>query len=424
MKYYIIGIGGIGASYIARYLKVMGHNVSGCDAKQSTLTDELIQEGLIVSIGHPTENISEDIDMVLISPAILASPSDDYKKAQMLGLTIKTWQEELSALTRSKKTIAVCGAHGKSTTSAMLGYVLYELGADPTVFTGTKVPQFDGKNVRIGKGEILVLEADEFNENFLHYYPSMILCTSYEVDHLDYYEYEEKYRNAFVSFFKNMINNGKVMYHDQDIETKAIIHDAGKQGIGVDPSVHFELTLIGKHNQQNAGLVFQTCLELGYNETIIRSALQKFQGTWRRQEYLGMYKDVMVYDDYAHHPTEIKATLKAFRDAFPDKKITAIFQPHQYSRTLAFLDDFAQSFADCDTVLLMDIFASRDSEEIKKQISIEDVHSATSNHHQDVVLLKTKEEILKYCENNINDGIIITFGAGTVTEVGRELVNI
>ncbi|MFN7160075.1 MAG: UDP-N-acetylmuramate--L-alanine ligase [Candidatus Gracilibacteria bacterium] len=427
MTIYCIGIGGIGMSYVARLLKSEGHHVIGADAVEGSTTSELRAEGIEIVIGHKASNIPEDVSLILLSPAILSSQPEDYLEAKNRGVETKTWQEYIGEKTKQMKTIAVCGAHGKSTTTAMVGLMLIEAGYDPTVLVGTKLKEFNGSNIRFGKSEWLVIEADEFNDNFLNYYPTYTLLTSFEPDHLDYFKTPERYRASFVEFLSRTPVDGKVFYHNTQKETEILIHEQNISSAPVREEVGYMLQVPGKHNRENASLVDALGEEIGIPAEIREKSLKAFKGTWRRQEFKGETAGgALVYDDYGHHPTEVRVTLAGFREMFPEKKIICIFQPHQYSRVRTFLKDFSEAFSDADAVIIPNIYASRDSEEDKRSMTAQIVVDEISKHQNNVYFgdgLKESMELVKTnSEWNTSNSVIITMGAGDVTYISDWLV--
>lgn len=440
MTIYCIGIGGIGMSYVARLLKAEGHHVVGVDASENSTVEELRAEGIEILIGHKASNIPADTDLVLLSPAILSTQPEDYLEAKKRGIETKTWQEYIGNKTKEMKTIAICGAHGKSTTTAMVALMLIEAGYDPTVLIGTKLKEFGGSNIRFGKSDWLVIEADEFNENFLNYFPQYILVTAYEPDHLEYYRTEENYRNAFLKFFRQISQDpmGHIFYHGHlSPDPDRIVLEAywNKEDPGAETHISEirdsqvpELQVSGQYNRENAALVYALGRTIGIQDEVIEKALTSFKGTWRRQEYKGKTEQgAAVYDDYGHHPTEVKATLEGFRQRFPEKKIVCIFQPHQYSRTRIFLKEFGEAFSAADVVVIPGIYASRDSEEDKKSISAVAVVEEIKKHQKDVYFgdgLESSFKLVKEnTEWNTENALIITMGAGDVTTISDWLVS-
>ncbi len=418
---HIIGIGGIGASYVARYLQHNGVLVTGSDMSENSTVLELKKEGIPVAIGHSRENIPQNVNLVLISPAVLAGRPDEFLYVLEQQIPFQTWQEYLGEITAEKTTIAVCGAHGKSTTTAMVAMMLIEAGLDPTVMVGTKLAEFGGKNIRIGKSNLLVIEADEFHDNFLSYTPKYILCTSYEPDHLDYFETVERYRASFVEFFSKVeYTGGKVFVHEHD-EAQNIAQEISVPVEVVTTLIDYPLEVMGEHNRQNASLVHALGVELGIDEQIVQKGLQLFRGTWRRMEKIGTLNNCPVYDDYAHHPTEVTATLAAFKEGMPDSRIVAVFQPHQFSRTYAFLDEFASSFGSADSTFIMDIYPSRDTDEDKKKVHATDLVEKVPGAMYAGELSVLTKQLQQIAQENPNS-VFVFMGAGSISDYARSLI--
>lgn len=420
---HILGIGGIGASYVARYLHYTGFHVTGSDMTQNTTVMELLEEGIGISIGHHKDNISDQVDLVLISPAILSARPDEFEEVLRRNIPYMTWQQYLGDITKSKKTIAICGAHGKSTTTGMVTSMLLHAGLDPTVMIGTKMKELDNKNIRIGKSDLLVIEADEFHDNFLSYTPTYILCTSYEPDHLDYFKTEERYRDSFVQFFSRLQDTKGTLFTHNDEEVCAIAKQAGVTP-SVASAITYELSVMGLHNRQNAALVHALGVELGIDADTAQKGIQAFHGTWRRMEYIGTFQGSEVYDDYAHHPTEVKATLEALHSGKQGKKIIALFQPHQYSRTLQCLPDFGTAFEDAMITCILDIYPSRDTEEDMKKVHAQDVVDAINKHNPHSALyIENQKSLKEFLEKNAStETVIIAMGAGSISDQIRSML--
>lgn len=425
MHVYCSGVGGIGMSYVARYLHAEGHKVTGVDAADRDTMAKLRDMGMEMYVGHD-HPVPEDVDLVLASPAVLIANPVDIRSARERGVPVKTWQEYLGTITKKHDTVAICGTHGKSTTTAMLGVAMQELQMDPTVMVGTMVPAFDHTNLRLGKAPWLILEADEFHENFLSYTPKFILCTGVEPDHLDYFKSEDKYRMAFINFFMRLPKDGAVFYHAGDTSVEDVITRAGVRGIPIEMK-NIPLKVPGLHNRANATLVAGFLEAQGSAPEQAIQALQHFTGTWRRQEHVGSTSQgAQIYDDYAHHPTEIKATLSALREAHPHAELVAVFQPHQYSRTRLLFDDFAGAFCDADKVYLMDIYESRDTEEDKKAVSSEQLAKKIREYGLDVETSGNVEHTKKLLQDmgtSTKERVIVCMGAGSITEVARFLTS-
>ena len=351
-KIFFVGIAGIGMSALARFFKAKGFEVLGSDSQESALCLELQAEGINVKIGHG--EVPKDVDLLIYSEAV---PQDniELERARDLEIPTLTYFEALGKVAESFHLVAIAGTHGKSTTTSMLGLILTAAGFDPTVIVGTKVKEFGNKNIRVGESDLMLVEACEYRRNFLHLKPDLLGILNVEMDHLDYFKSYEDYEKAFHQF----ADQSREVVWPEDVS-----------------EYEGELTVPGEHNLLNAAMAANLARKLQVPEQIIASALKEFSGVWRRFEYCGTSCGALVYDDYAHHPTEIMATLQAAREKHPEARIVAVFQPHQYSRTAALFDDFAESFEDADEVIIADIYEARDTDEDKAAVSAEKLAEA------------------------------------------------
>ncbi len=368
MKVYCIGIGGIGLSALARYYKHKGYQVSGSDVADSELIATLKHQGIDVIIGADANNITNDIDLVVYTIAISVD-NVEYMRAEELGIKKMSYPEALGEVTKEKNTIAVCGTHGKTTTTAMTYYALKACGINPSVIIGSLLSE-GGTNFIAGDSDYLIVEACEYKRSFLKLHPSHIIVTNIDADHLDYYKDLEDVHSAFQSFAEKLNDKGLLVTHSNvSLETGARKIDADC----IDKK-NIQLNVLGEHNQANAQLVLALVDALGLDEKVAREGLKNFYGTWRRLEYKGKTEaGVIVYDDYGHHPVEIKATLDALRTKYPsgEYKLHVFFQPHLHSRTKAFYDEFGEVLKEVDYVTLMPIYKARLESDLS--VSSEDV---------------------------------------------------
>ena len=336
MKIHFVGIGGIGVSALAQYYLLNGHSVSG---------EDIVSKGEIIEkLKEMGVNISkvDSCDLVIYSPAV------NRNQIKIKAPKIMSYPEALGEISKKYFTIAISGTHGKSTTTAMLSLILIEAGLDPTVIVGTKLKEFNGSNFRMGHSQYLIIEACEHEASFLNYHPDIGVVLNIEADHLDYYQNIEKIREAFATFESQ---SKKV------IKNVPIIDD-------------LKMNVPGLHNKLNASFAVAVAREIGISDEISFRAISKFSGTWRRfDEHI--YNNLIVIDDYAHHPTEILATIKSVREKYPGKKIYCFFQPHQHQRTFLLLNDFIDAFNQSlkiiDKLFLIDIYdvCGRESKDIK-----------------------------------------------------------
>lgn len=401
-RFFFIGIGGIGMSGLARLLKAQGKEVSGSDSTRSSTIDELEEEDFPLSIGHDAHHLDEDTECVVYSEAI-PEENRELQKARELGIPTYTYFQALGEVSCDYRVIAVAGSHGKTTTTAMLALILEAAGKDPTVIVGSKLKEFGNKNVRVGESDLFVVEACEYRRNFMSLKPDLLGITNIELDHLDYFKGQEDYEHAFHALAGQ---SEEVLWPEDSSEYEG------------------EVGVPGEHNLRNAGLAAAMARRLGCSEVAIAHALEAYQGAWRRFEFKGetLY-GAKVYDDYAHHPTEIEATLEGAREKFPDARIVALFQPHQYSRTAALFDEFATAFSDADEVIIPNIYAARDTDEDKRSTSAEALAEAIAENHDNAHYEAGLENAASYLEDSLEEGdVLVVMGAGDVNRIIPRLI--
>ncbi|MDO8469833.1 MAG: UDP-N-acetylmuramate--L-alanine ligase [bacterium] len=376
-----VGIGGVGVSAIARMLARMGKRVTGSDSGRSSITDALIREGIRVHVGHRMSDIGKP-DLVVYTKAV-SDTNPELVAARQKRIPCLSYAEMLGIISREKFTIAVAGAHGKTTTTAMVGKLLRDAKLDPTVIVGgmmspvrSRPPR--GSRSRVagrvasngmatnfigGTGPYLVAEACEYKKSFLDIHPSVIVITNIDNDHLDYYKNIGNIKRAFREFVAKLGRNGAVICDPKAPHIREVIRGSKVVDYSKSPRLK-DLNVIGDHNIRNAQAAYAVGKFLGIPDTIIRKSLRSFRGVGRRFEYKGTWNSVRFYDDYSHHPTEIRAALKAAREHFGSRRrIWVVFQPHLYSRTKLLMSEFATAFNDADHVLLADIYAARERDD-------------------------------------------------------------
>lgn len=394
MRVHFMGVGGSGISGIADLAQKMGYKVSGCDLEAQTAYAENIFKG------HDVKHL-EGIDLLVVSPAIFyQNPNNSELIEGQKRKIVMTWQEFLGKiLLKDKKVICIAGTHGKSTTTAMAGHLLTDAGFDPIVVIGAKVPEWGG-NSRFGKGEYAVVEADEFNNNFLNYHPDIAIINNIEFDHPDFFKNEEEIEESFNKFIKNL-KGEKILITSED-----------------SPHKHFNLKVFGEHNQKNANMVYVLGKKLEIKDEDIVKSLETFQGIERRMQLIIDKNGVKVYDDYAHHPTAIKTTLEGVRSEFPKEKILAIVEPHGYKRTKALLSKYKGVFDSVDKVMIGPIFQARD--EVDESITPEKV--ANSSGHKNALGVSSLNEIIENWKLEIgNYDVVVIMGAGKSYLWAREI---
>ncbi len=443
---HLVGIGGIGLSAIARVLRGWGYRVSGSDLHPSDLTEKLAAEDIAVYAGHHAEHVT-GADLVIISSAVPSS-NPEVVAARQQGLPVVKRKEFLGDLTAGKTVIAIAGTHGKTTTSAMIAWILSEVGLEPSFIVGG-VLQNMGINARAGTGPHFVVEADEYDRAFLGLRPDVAVVTILEHDHPDCYPTFEDMQTAFFSFAEQVREEGLLIVCGDDQAAGKLGEAQKKKGrhvttYGLDPdwdwwakglhlgnSAAYEiwhrgkqlgtcaLQVPGRHNVLNSLAAVAASAQVGVDPGAAAAALTRFRGTERRFEIKGQAGGVTVVDDYAHHPTEIRATLAAARIKFPGRPIWAVFQPHTYSRTAALLDEFAQAFDDADHILVTGIYAAR--EQNITGISGRDV--AVRMDHPDAHYIETLEGTVATLLDRVQPGdLVITMGAGDGYQVGEQVL--
>ncbi|WP_306353730.1 UDP-N-acetylmuramate--L-alanine ligase [Flavobacterium sp. '19STA2R22 D10 B1'] len=432
---YFIGIGGIGMSALARYFKNMGKQVAGYDKTPTTLTRELTESGITIHYEDNIDLIPADFyienTLVIITPAVPKAHAE-WNYFIERDFEIKKRAEVLGIITKDTFCFAVAGTHGKTTTSSILGHILYESGVDVTAFMGGIVENYNSNLIGDGK-TVTVVEADEFDRSFLHLHPNIACITSMDADHLDIYGDRATIEASFVEF-ADKIEDKKNLFITNHLPlegvTVAVSEEASFKAVNVriensayvfdivTPSETIEnvrFNLPGKHNLTNAMLAFAMAKTYGVaNESII-NALWSFRGVKRRFSYQIKTEDLVYIDDYAHHPTEINAVHQAVSELYPNEKVLAIFQPHLFSRTRDFIDDFAKSLSAFGSVLLLDIYPAR-------ELPIEGV---TSQWLLDKIENKNKKLVTKddLVANILSSGakVIVTIGAGDIGELVKPI---
>ncbi|MCA9374371.1 MAG: UDP-N-acetylmuramate--L-alanine ligase [Candidatus Gracilibacteria bacterium] len=410
-----IGIKGTGLSALAGILQAQGKNVTGSDANGPH---------------HDAKNISQNIDLVIYSAAV-PPENIERKTAQAEGIPELSYPEALGILTQNYKTIAICGTHGKTTTTSMVATILKD-EIDPTILVGANISILDGHNFYLGKGEYLIIEACEYQRHFLHYYPDIICVTNIELDHVDYFEDENDYEDAFISFFLRLSENGTIVVPKDHEKVMKLIEEVQKKRPDISvvnyskedsEFAQIEPVIPGEHNRYNGLAALKTAQTVS---NISKEAIQKinnFTGASRRFEQFICTNGQVIIDDYAHHPTAVKATLKAARAKFgPDKSILCVFQPHQHSRTRKLLKGFLGSFNEANEVIIPNIYQTRDSQEDIQSMSAEFFVEELSKHHPNVHYGHGLEKTLYDIQNRQNDfDIIIFMGAGDIITISDQL---
>tara|TARA_R100001086_G_scaffold249467_1_gene189280 strand:- start:4831 stop:6207 length:1377 start_codon:yes stop_codon:yes gene_type:complete len=446
----MVGIGGIGMSGMAEILIQRGYKVTGSDGASNETTDRLKELGATIYQGHAPENI-EGADVVVYTSAVKATENEETKAALENRIPTIKRAEMLAELMKMKFGIGVAGTHGKTTTTTMIGHVTQDGNYDPTIMVGGKVHSFDKTNAVVGKGDVIVVEADEFDRTFLRLTPSIAIITNIEAEHLDIYDDLEDVKGAFIDYANKVPFYGAVIVCLDDPNVRSILPDLERRIIsyGLSPQAQVRAVDIqmnqftstftvmnddqklgvitlkapGDHNVKNALAAVATGIELNIDFKLIKQGLERYQGVFRRFQKKAEEQGVMVIDDYAHHPTEVAATLNAARKGWPDRRIVAVFQPHLYSRTQDLYKEFGLSFSDAEVLVITDVYPSREKpiEGVTGKL-ISD--TAEQYGHKNVIYVEDKADVTNTLKEISKSGdIIITMGAGDIYKYGEEFVN-
>lgn len=453
MRVYFIGIGGIGISALAQYYLAQGHEVFGSDLINSEITEMLKKLGAKITIGkHKSRNVPKNIDLFIYTPAISKNNPElkwSIVNSQKSKVRILSYPQALGELTKKYFTIAVSGTHGKSTVSSMIALMMEKAGLDPTVIIGTKLREFGNTNFKMGSQQstvnsqrsFLVIEADEYAASFLNYSPKIIVLTNIEAEHLDYYGNLSNILKTFQKYISQLPRGGALILNEEDenirklkVSPKISVLKYQLKKSKDAKKIRKILKIPGKHNISNALAVLTLARFLKISDSICFEALSKYQGSWRRFEIIeanlrgcqrGLTRKITIVSDYAHHPTEIKATLLGARQKWPEKKIWLVYQPHQYQRTFYLFNEFIRAFcfAPVDKVIFVPVFdvAGRENEKLKKKASSEKLYQAVkeeiNNREQEkeIIYIGDTANVQGYLKENLKGGEIVFFmGAGDV----------
>lgn len=428
-KIYFIGIGGIGMSAVARMMLGEGKKISGSDQARSVVTEELEKLGLEIFYEQKAENITADIDLIVYTIAI---PDDhpELAKARKLGINCQTYPEMLGLISADKYTIAVAGTHGKTTTTAMIAEMLIATGLEPTVIVGSLLKS--GTNFIAGQSRYLVVEACEYRRSFLNLRPQLVIITNIDSDHLDYYQDLTDIQKAFIEFIDLLPADGCLICAVADPLLQPIVKQAKLKKIKIidysklkDESDKLQLSVPGYHNILNAQCALAVAEALKLDLDKARNSLERFEGTWRRFEFKGKTDTgALIYDDYAHHPTEISATIDAARDFLKENnlsgKLIIVFQPHLYSRTKLLKDNFVEVLSSADEIILAPIYAARES--FDSSITSEMLMEAIKSKNKQVVYFANFVLIAEYLKEHSQVGdLILIAGAGDINTLSSIL---
>ncbi len=423
MKIYCSGIGGIGLSAYAMHMLLRGHSVSGSDRTDSALLRDLEKSGVHITTHQDGTGITDDIDLLVYSEAI---PIDAPERmaAEKKGIRQMSYFHALGELTAGKPLIAVCGTHGKSSTVSMAALVLEQSGLDPNVIVGTKVPQLQQRNWRKGAEQLWLVEACEYRRSFLSLSPTMIVLTNADGDHFDAFKDASEYEDAFVAFLSLLPPNGVVIAHGDDEQSMRIVRRSGKRCINADEQPLLDLNIPGLHMKKNAQLVQALAQHLALSSEASMRSLQAYEGSWRRMEVKGTKNGITVIDDYAHHPTEIRATLSALRTQYPKRRMICVFQPHTHDRTLKLWKEFASAFAAADRVIVTSIYDARPDTETKRADETLFAHAIEQQSKRPTTFAGNLLETQHLLQSTIlkEGDVVVVMGAGDITTLAERLL--
>lgn len=422
MIIYCCGIGGIGLSAYAALQRATGNVVRGSDRSESALLDDLRAQGIEVFLNQDGSHVTADIDLFVYSEAVPPT-APERTKATELGIEQKNYFEALGDLSEPYDVIAVCGTHGKSSTTAMAAKVFVDAGLDPTVVVGTKSPDLDGRNWRAGKSNLFIVEACEYRRDFRFLSPDTVVLTTVDGDHFDAFASLDDYRRAFVEFLGRLPEGRPVVFHGSDADSGAVVAASGRPGVDADGFALPRLGVPGEHMRQNARLVLGLAAQYGIAEDAARRSLEGFRGTWRRMEVKGSRADgVTVIDDYAHHPAEIKASLQGIREGYPGRRIVLVFQPHTHNRTHGMYDEFLPIFGDADLVVIPNVYAAREINDETVDVArfAADIAQRSGIDARDGGGF---ESTLEWLRGTLKpNDVVVTMGAGDVTNLASKIL--
>ncbi|MCD4656591.1 MAG: UDP-N-acetylmuramate--L-alanine ligase [Planctomycetes bacterium] len=450
-KSYLVGIGGSGMSNLADLLNSMGCSVRGSDIVSTSITEKLASKGIQVTYEQNGKFVRHDSSIVIVTAAI-SSDHPEMQKARMFNIPVIKYSRAIGFLMRFKLGVAIAGTHGKTSTSTLLSEIFQNANAKPAFLIGGI-----SKNMKIGGnwsfGRHFIVEACEYDRSFLEFNPHIIGITNIDEDHLDYYHDLQEIEDAFHEFTLESPESGKIFlnadnescFHirrfqkakifsygiENDADFKAIITRKIKGSyafkIKTEEFITDEIipSMPGLHNVYNSTLAAAIALECSIDFNVIKASIETFQGSKRRFDFLGTYQGVDIYDDYAHHPTELKALIESAKARFEDKTLNIVFQPHQAFRTKTFLNEFGEELAKADKIILTSIFAAREEKEGENSLLMSQLLNEIQKHNLNVTFMNDSSDVLDYLSQNLSkNDVLFTVGAGNVYLIGEKLVSI
>ncbi|MFH1375613.1 MAG: Mur ligase family protein [Patescibacteria group bacterium] len=422
-NFHLVGIGGIGMSGLARILRGSGKTVTGSDLEGSPITEKLQAEKFKVTLSQAAKNIPEDAEIVIHT---LAAKEDnpELAEAQKRGLKVLSYPEALGIVTQGKKLIAVAGTHGKTTTTGLIIAACLAAGEDISCLVGTNLQELNDTNARTGESDWFVVEACEYKRAFLNLKPQILVITNIEAEHLDYYKDLDDYQKAFRELIQKLPENGVLVANSLEQNITELTGSTANFFDAAHIQPNFTLRIPGEHNVRNAKLAFVVTELLNLDSAKATQGIENFEGGYRRFEKKGDFNGAPVIDDYAHHPTEIRATLEAAREAYPGRRIVIVYQQHQLDRAQKMLTELGASFGDADVVVIPNIYEVRDEAKSKNKISGKDLAAEIKKYEQKVHHTENFKKTLKWLRDNIQkDDCLIIAGAGDVFRITEELLS-
>jgi len=458
-KIYLIGIKGVGMTMLAQFLTAQGHQVSGSDVEDSFLTDQVLRRAKIkVFTPFKIKNIPINSDLIIYTSACGQTNLElNYilqNRQKFVQSRVISYAQALGELFNQYQGLAVCGSHGKTTVSAWLGYLLWKAGHSPNVLVGSRVPQFYGSSL-LGKSRLFIAEVDEYQNKFQYFQPHQMVLTNIDYDHPDFFPDRIAYRRTFINFVKKIPSSGfLILNHDDPESWKIEKYNSGKTiSYGFKKTADYQainlnlqkggqtfeaiyhgrrlgksrIKLIGEHNVSNALAVIAAARQLKVPNRLIQRYLASFSGTDRRSQILGHYQGALIVDDYAHHPTEIQATLRALSSNYPQRKIITVFHPHTFSRTQALLSKFITSFSQTNELIILDIYGSArekqggiSSQQLVKKII---AYNKQRRVEQSVIHIANLQQATNYLQKKLTShDLLLLMGAGDVFRIGQKLL--
>lgn len=422
---HFVGIGGIGVSGLARYFRSRGFRVTGSDVAPSDVLAELKRDGIHASVGHHVSNVKQP-ELVVYSAAVRPE-NPELEAARKKGIRIQSYAEALGDLTKRYFTIAVSGSHGKSTTTAFVGLILTKAGLDPTVLVGTKLREFRNSNFRRGRSRYLVIEADEWNRSFHHYHPTIAVMTNVDKEHLDTYKTYAGVVKGFAEYLKNVEPKGCIVANAKDQGIRQAVKAARAKVVWYNNRKfpRHSLRIPGEHNQVNAEAAWTAAQLLGVKKAAADAVFRTYRGAWRRMERLQAAKGkaqsahAVIYSDYAHHPTEVKATLAALRERHPKQQIVCVFEPHHMDRLTQLFPEFTRCFRDADKLILLPVYRVKGrDDEMQGKTSLDLAHALKEENVFFAPSYAVAMNMLGV--DFFTDSVIVFMSAGSLDEAARK----